>query len=145
NLYGIDINPEALKVTCFSIYIALLDYLEPADINNYRFPKLIGSSLFESNFFGKIKNDKLVPAEFEAVIKKVKPKFILGNPPWKKDNSKEHLNWVNSTNTYSKKISGKLEIAQSFLLRTKEFMDSNTICSLIVTSTIFYNINTTTK
>lgn len=32
NLFGIDINREALKVTCFSIYIALLDYQEPKDI-----------------------------------------------------------------------------------------------------------------
>lgn len=146
NLYGIDINEQALKVTCFSVYIALLDYLEPADINEYIFPELIGKNLFKSNFFGKLDdNNKLIPAEFESVIKKVKPKFILGNPPWKKDKSKEHLGWVNSTKTYSKKIKGELEIAQSFLLRTKEFMQEDTICSLIVTSTIFYNVSTTTK
>lgn len=146
NLYGIDINPQALKVTCFSIYIALLDYLEPADINKYLFPKLIETNLFESNFFGKI-NDKneSEPADFEEVIKKIKPKFILGNPPWKKDNSKEHLSWVNSTKTYSKKIEGKLEIAQSFLLRAKEFMQEDTSCSLVITSTVFYNVSSTAK
>ena len=33
NLYGIDINVEALKVTCFSIYIALLDYQQPKEID----------------------------------------------------------------------------------------------------------------
>lgn len=145
NLYGIDINEQALNVTCFSIYIALLDYLEPADINKYKFPQLIGKNLFKSNFFGKFDNKKLIPADFETTINKVKPKFILGNPPWKKDKSKEHLNWVNSTKTYNKKIKGELEIAQSFLLRTKEFMQENTICSLIVTSTIFYNVSTTAK
>lgn len=146
NLYGIDINPQALKVTCFSIYIALLDYLNPADINEYLFPKLLGSNLFNSNFFGKINdNNELEPADFEEVIKEIKPKFILGNPPWKKDKSKEHLSWVNSTKTYSKKIDGELEIAQSFLLRAKEFMQKDTCCSLIVTSTIFYNVSKTTK
>lgn len=146
NLYGIDINQQALKVTCFSIYIALLDYLDPADINIYQFPKLIGNNLFNSNFFGKLNDiDTLEPADFEEVIKNIKPKFILGNPPWKKDKSKEHLSWVNSTKTYNKKIKGELEIAQSFLLRTKEFMQEDTVCSLIVTSTIFYNISNTTK
>jgi len=146
NLYGIDINRQALKVTCFSIYIALLDYLDPADINQYLFPKLLETNLFESNFFGKI-NDKneLEPADFEEVIKKIKPKFILGNPPWKKDSSKEHLSWVNLTKTYSKKIKGKLEIAQSFLLRAKEFMQEDTSCSLVVTSTVFYNVSSTAK
>lgn len=146
NLYGIDINPNALKVTCFSIYIALLDYLEPADINIYQFPTLIDNNLFEANFFGKLNdNNELEPSIFEDIIKQVKPKFILGNPPWKKDNSKEHLSWVNKSNTYSKKIIGKFEIAQSFLLKTKEFMQEDTICSLIVTSTIFFNISATTK
>ncbi|MBW8522159.1 hypothetical protein K0U91_06720 [Chryseobacterium chendengshani] len=146
NLYGIDINPQALKVTCFSIYIALLDYLDPADINQYLFPKLLETNLFKSNFFGKLNEiDGLEPADFEEVIKKIKPKFILGNPPWKKDKSKEHLSWVNSTKTYSKKIDGELEIAQSFLLRAKEFMQEDTTCSLVVTSTVFYNVSTTAK
>jgi len=138
NLYGIDINDQALTVTCFSIYIALLDYLEPADINKYQFPELIGTSLFKANFFN-------TEHPFNSVVNKVQPKFILGNPPWKKDNSKEHLAWVNSTETYSKKITGKHEIAQSFLIRTKEFMQKDTICSLVVTSTVFYNISSTAK
>lgn len=138
NLFGIDINEQALKVTCFSIYIALLDYLEPADIKVYQFPELINKNLFEANFFN-------TGHPFNDVIERVQPKFMLGNPPWKKDKSKVHLSWVNSTKTYSKKITGKLEIAQSFLLRAKEFMQKDTTCSLIVTSTIFYNVSKTTK
>lgn len=146
NLFGIDINPQALKVTCFSIYIALLDYLEPADINVYQFPKLIGNNLFQSNFFGQIdSNGKLEAGIFEEVIKRVKPKFILGNPPWKLDDSKEHLAWVNTTKTYERKLKNGVEIAQSFLLRVREFMSENTETSLIVTSTIFYNTASTTK
>lgn len=138
NLFGIDINEQALKVTCFSIYIALLDYLEPKNINTYKFPELIEKNLFEANFFD-------TEHSYNKVINEIKPKFILGNPPWKKDKSKEHLNWINSTKTYSKKINGNLEIAQSFLLRGKEFMQKDTVCSLIVTSTIFYNVSRTSR
>lgn len=146
NLYGVDINPQALKVTCFSIYIALLDYLEPADINVYQFPKLIDKNLFQSNFFGQLNSKgELEPAVFEEVIKKVQPKFILGNPPWKIDSSAEHLAWVNTSTTYRRKLNNGIEIAQSFLLRVKEFMSENTVTSLIVTSTIFYNTSSTTK
>jgi len=140
NLYGIDVNPQALKVTCFSIYIALLDYQEPKDINEYEFPNLINENLFEANFFETDKDHLL-----NQVIKGIRFDFILGNPPWKKDKSKKHLDWVNTTETYSKKINGKLEIAQSFLLRAKEFMTPETKAALIVTSTIFYNISKTTK
>ena len=142
NLYGVDINPEALKVTCFSIYIALLDYLEPADINTYKFPALIGKSLFEANFFGKIENGKLLSADFEKEIHKVKPKFILGNPPWKsKKKDLIHKTWLSQ----NKRVVGNYEIAQSFLLRVKDFMLPDTRVSLIVTSTMFYNVSKTTR
>ena len=138
NLFGIDINEEALKVACFSIYIALLDYQNPKDIDVYEFPNLLNENLFKADFFD---TDHV----FNELIKEKKPKFILGNPPWKKDKSKKHLDWVNSTATYSKKIKGKLEIAQSFLLRTKDFMNAETQSALIVTSTLFYNVAKTNK
>ena len=76
NLFGIDINREALKVTCFSIYIALLDYQEPKDVEKYPFPYLLDENLFEANFFD-------TTHKFNEVVKQSKPKFILGNPPWK--------------------------------------------------------------
>jgi hypothetical protein len=138
NLFGIDINEEALKVACFSIYIALLDYQNPKDIDIYEFPNLLNENLFKADFFD-------TNHTFNNLIQEDKPKFILGNPPWKKDKSQKHLDWVNSTNTYSKKIKGNLEIAQSFLLRTKDFMNAETQSALIVTSTLFYNISGTTK
>jgi hypothetical protein len=138
NLFGIDINEEALKVACFSIYIALLDYQYPKDIDVYEFPNLLDENLFKADFF-----DTNHP--FNDLIQEDRPKFILGNPPWKKDKSEKHLDWVNTTKTYSKKITGDLEIAQSFLIRTKDFMNAETISALIVTSTLFYNISTTTK
>lgn len=139
NLYGIDINRQALKVTCFSVYIAMLDYQDPATItDNFKFPALIDTNLFEADFFD-------TNAEYNTIIQSKRLDFILGNPPWKRDKSTLHLNWVNSQKIYSKKINGEIEIAQNFLLRTKDFMQSNTISSLIVTSTIFYNISSTTK
>lgn len=138
NLFGIDINEEALKVACFSIYIALLDYQNPKDIDVYEFPNLLNENLFNADFFD-------TTHKFNATIKVEKPKFLLGNPPWKKDKSKKHLDWVNTTETYSKKINGKLEIAQSFLLRTKDFMNAEAKSALIITSTLFYNVSSTTK
>ncbi|CAA0173405.1 Eco57I restriction-modification methylase domain-containing protein [Tenacibaculum maritimum] len=138
NLFGIDINEEALKVACFSIYIALLDYQNPKDIDVYEFPNLLNENLFKADFFD-------TNHFFNQLIKKEKPRFILGNPPWKKDKSQKHLDWVNSTQTYSKKITGELEIAQSFLLRSKDFMNAETKSALIVTSTLFYNVSKTNK
>jgi methylase of polypeptide subunit release factors len=138
NLFGVDINEEALKVACFSIYIALLDYQDPKDIDIYRFPNLLNKNLFHADFFN-------TEHEYNNIIKKIEPHYILGNPPWKKDKSEKHLEWVNKENIYNKKVDGGIEIAQSFLLRIKDFMSSDTKVALIVTSTIFYNVSSTTK
>lgn len=138
NLFGTDINEEALKVACFSIYIALLDYQDPKDIEAYKFPNLLHENLFMADFFD-------MEHQFNDVIAKISPHFILGNPPWKKDKSEKHLKWVNKTNIYGKKIKGEIEIAQSFLLRVKDFMSPRTKVALIVTSTAFYNVSSTTK
>jgi len=135
NLFGIDINRQALKVTCFSIYIAMLDYQDPATItDNFKFPELIDTNLFEADFFN-------TNAEYNSIIQNKGLDFILGNPPWKSSKGEYHLDWLKSNN----KVTGRFEIAQSFLLRSKDFMRPNTISSLIVTSTIFYNISSTTK
>ncbi len=134
NLFGIDINLQALKVSCFSIYIALLDYQEPKDINQYKFPNLLNENLFEANFFDEENS-------FNEIIKNKKLNFILGNPPWKSDKDIDHIDWLKK----HKKVTGRFEIAQSFLLRSKDFMQLTTQSALIVTSTIFYNVATTTK
>ena len=41
NIYGIDININAINVAIFSFYIALLDYKDPKEINSIKFPPLI--------------------------------------------------------------------------------------------------------
>jgi hypothetical protein len=133
NLYGLDTNLQALKVTCFSIYIALLDYQEPKDIDKYEFPNLINENLFEANFFDE-------ESLFNEVLSKEDFDFILGNPPWKSDKEDFHIRWLKKHN----KITGGFEIAQSFLLRSKDFMRLRTRSALIVTSTVFYNVAKTT-
>lgn len=135
NLFGIDINKEALKVTCFSIYIALLDYQDPKDIEKYPFPNLIDENLFEANFFN-------INHDFNEILKAKKTQFILGNPPWKSKKSDNfHTSWLTENNI----TVGNFEIAQSFLLRSKDFMQSYTKSALIVTSTMFYNVSKPTR
>lgn len=135
NLFGIDINLQALKVTCFSIYIAILDYQDPKTIlDNFHFPRLIDENLFCANFFDTTHT-------YNKVIHSLEPNFILGNPPWKSTKEDTHTNWLKTTN----QVTGRYEIAQSFLLRSKDFMGPQTISALIVTSTIFYNVSQTTK
>lgn len=138
NLWGIDTNKSAIKVACFSVYIAILDYEDPRTImDQFHFRDL---NFQQVDFFET--EDKHI---LNSQIKQIPFDFILGNPPWKKDKSPKHLAWVNEREIYREKIVGKIEIAQNFLLRAREFMAENTVCSLIVTSPIFYNISSTSR
>lgn len=132
NIFGVDINKEALKIACFSLYIALLDYMEPKDIveNNFKFPNLIGKNLFPNDFF-----------DTDAVFNGLKFDVIVGNPPWGSVSGKENKTLHE---IYFEKnsipISDK-QIAQSFMAHVKEFSNADTIITLIVSSKIFYNHN----
>ena len=73
NLFGIDINAQALKVTCFSIYIAMLDYIDPKSIlPKFHFPDLIEKNLFEADFFD-------TSHIYNQLIQAKQLNFILGN------------------------------------------------------------------
>ena len=73
NIYGCDLEDEAVTLTYFSLSLALLDSLSPKEIwGNVHFDNLVGTNLLKGDFFkslseGKLKND------FQLVI---------GNPPF---------------------------------------------------------------
>jgi hypothetical protein len=141
-IFGIDQDKNAINVAIFSVYLTLLDYQEPKEIENFRFPKLIEKNFFIKDFFNE--NDV-----FNNTFQKIDFDFILGNPPWKRGSDKTacFLKYINRRRTLESKISNKVipsisnkEIAQAFLLRTSDFSSTNTKCALIVTSKTLYNI-----
>lgn len=88
NLCGIDLNPTACRIACFSLYVALLDQLEPRYLRGYQnlrskyLPKLLGkpgveaespqpTTILEGDFFD-------IPTDKDARRFDV----VLGNPPW---------------------------------------------------------------
>lgn len=126
NIYGIDKNEDAIDVAIFSLYITILDYKNPKQINKFKLPSLKNNNLFVADFFDNGIYNKLKNINFD---------FIIGNPPWGKLNEGNHIK-------YCKQNGLKLhqnEVSQSFIYRTKNFSSVNTICSLLVTSKLLYN------
>ena len=133
NIYGIDKDENAINVAIFSIYLALLDYQKPKEIENFIFPNLIqNGNFYIADFFD-------ANAEYNENFKKLEFDFIIGNPPWKRGGNDENLFVKYIKNRDGATISNK-EIAQAFLLRTSDFSHQNTQCSLIVTSKVLYNL-----
>ncbi|MER8459267.1 N-6 DNA methylase [Mesorhizobium sp. M1300] len=81
-LFGIDINPSALGIAAFSLYLAALEFDEEpvTDIGDLKFDRLIGTTLFEADTVGGDLPTALLEQPFDAVV---------GNPPWTFDKSKK--------------------------------------------------------
>jgi len=74
-LHGGDINPSAVRVAAFSLYIALLEQSNPPDL-----PALIKAGKLLPSLYG----DTLLPAsDFFAAADVPKFDAVIGNPPWK--------------------------------------------------------------
>ena len=142
NIFGIDKDESAVQVSIFSIYITLLDYMNPPEIANFKFPTLKDINFFCTDFFDK-------EAKFNTIFRKVQFDYIVGNPPWfRGKNETEKPAYVKYIDERRKKEKpqdipiniGNKEIAQAFLLRSGDFSTKNTISALIVTSKVLYNL-----
>jgi hypothetical protein len=74
-LYGIDINKSALGIAAFSLYLAALELDEEPvqDIQDLKFDRLIGVTLFEAD---------TIHDELPALIAERPFDAVVGNPPW---------------------------------------------------------------
>jgi hypothetical protein len=148
NIYGIDEDESAVQVSIFSIYLTLLDYMDPPEIEGFHFPNLLNTNFFCSDFFNE-------DAPFNALFKadNFTFDFIVGNPPWSrgKDEKKKtkheplYVQYIANRKKCEPKTDkpieiGNKEIAQAFLLRSSDFSATNTKCALIVTSKVLYNL-----
>src|SRR5690606_25597195 len=143
NIFGIDKDQSAVNVAIFSIYLTLLDYQEPSDIESFKFPLLYNRNFFSEDFFNK-------KAQFNTQLERISFEFILGNPPWKRGKGEKRPLFNQYINERKKLEKGKYqneieisnsEIAQAFILRVSDFSKEKTKVGFIATSKVLYNIN----
>ena len=73
NIYGVDKKEEAIRLTAFSLTLALCDELSPPVIwEELRFDTLKNRNLFQNDFF-KLITEKVLPTNLD---------LIIGNPPF---------------------------------------------------------------
>lgn len=147
NIYGIDKDREAVSVAMFSLYITLLDYQDPKDIENFEFPSLLNKNFFVQDIFRYSTKDlQFEIFEFQkqdnyiAKLLDTDFQFILGNPPWGKVDSPymQRMREREVTENIKIGVSDK-QFAQAFLARTRDFCKKDTKCAVVVASKILYN------
>ena len=137
NIFGIDKDYDAIQVAIFSIYLTLLDYQEPADIEKFKFPNLYGKNLICSDTFD-VNNEQLKELEEQNL----QFDCIIGNPPWKRGGVKrgsyceKYLKQRGLLNDV-----GNRELAQAFVLRSMDYTSPNTQCALVLVSKVLYNLD----
>ena len=133
NIFGIDLNEEAIDVTIFSLYLAMLDYKNPKTLKKFNLPNLKGSNLLVNDFFDKAVLARLRTMDFD---------FIIGNPPWGKGNELQ-ANYCKE-NGYSSLMQNN-DTCRGFILRSKDFCNNNTQCCFVLHSTMLYMQNQPSK
>src|SRR5208282_2367662 len=124
---GVDLNPDACRITAFSLYLALFEKLQPIDVEEFKekvshgpfLPALVwsGTDLIDAPvvLHGDFLKDQL-PLENDFDL-------IIGNPPWESR--------------------GKEQIALHFAVRSADFLRDGGIGCLLLPSTILVNRNGT--
>ena len=125
NIFGVDLNPTAIEVAIFSLYLAMLDYKNPRNLERFSLPNLKGSNLIESDFFDVKRLARLQ--------ENVAFDYILGNPPWGSANGM-HIEYCKN-NGYKKYMQNK-DTCRAFILRSKDFCEKNknTTCCFVLHS-----------
>lgn len=83
SIFGVERNLTACQIAGFSLILAMLSEVDPPELHrrhNFRFPNLIGTNLFNQDFF-----NESAPFWTEVVGPKgigLRFDWILGNPPW---------------------------------------------------------------
>ena len=126
NIYGIDLNEDAIDVAIFSLYLAVLDYKNPKTLEKFELPNLKGENLIVADFFDEGALETLEKIPFS---------FIVGNPPW--GSQKGLLVEYCKGRGYSHLLQN-FDTCRAFILRSKDFSSTNTQCCFVLHSKMLY-------
>jgi len=77
NLFGVDIDPHAVRVASFSLYLTMCDEIDPKRyLHNTKFPRLRGQRLIHSDFFEESR------IGFSTERDGPSYDLVVGNAPW---------------------------------------------------------------
>ena len=133
SIFGVDVQPNAVRIAAFSLCLSMLDYLKNEEIiqERFRFPRMETSNLIHDDFFSEEIDRRFSEKKFDRII---------GNPPWGNGTLRDlALKWVTDRNLPT----GDKQLVQAFLYRAPEFcaesgeiaMLAPTRCTVIVGAT----------
>lgn len=150
---GIEVNEEAARITAFSLYLAMLHYLDPPSINEHiargnRLPNLIANEHKSSNHFHNLHVGNAFAIDGNVVGS---VDVVVGNPPWgspgkkadqeTRDRQNKMLQWCEDRQSPI----GDKEPSQAFLWRATDFLKPNGRCALLVSAGVLFKHSSKTR
>ncbi len=137
NIFGVERNPDACHVAAFSLYLTMLDYVNPRDLAKVAqggnpkklFPSLVGKNIFVKDFFDTGSKTRI-------------PKIncIVGNPPWQslaKLGSLPAIKWLQDNPEFS---IGNNQAAELFIWKSlSEHLVAGGVLAMLIPAKSFIN------
>ena len=129
SIYGVDIEETSVRLSVFSLSIALCDMLQPTEIwMNLRFDDLREKNIYHKNFF-----------QFLNETEKEQFDLVIGNPPFE-DKIKDFKKLVSEYSIESEYHIPRNQIAMLFLQQAMKLLKSNGLLSFVMPSgPLLYN------
>jgi hypothetical protein len=132
NIFGVDLDPEAIRVAAFSLYLTLCDFLEPRQIwDRVTFSPLRWKNLFPTDFFDQ--SADFVTQHYD---------FIIGNPPWQSEltPSAEQYRANVELEFPDRQVAPDNQIALAFLWRAAELSrQAGELCLFMPSKGLLFN------
>ncbi|HEX7965227.1 MAG TPA: N-6 DNA methylase [Gammaproteobacteria bacterium] len=137
SIFGYELSADACHVTCFNLYLTLLDYVEEADLRQLLsqkgrkkvFPALLDTNVVNADFFDRRNENR---SKFDVVV---------GNPPWKAiDANQDKVADRYLKIHFAEQPIGERQLAELFVWRyLTTFLSKNGVAGLLMPSKSFYN------
>lgn len=133
NIFGVEYNAQAIKVAAFSLYLALIDNLDPKDLwqkKKHRLPNLINNPEDKSL---KVQGGNLFcrdTIEVNEEIENIEFNLVVGNPPF---GTKDLLE---SVKNYCKQFDFAKEMVLPFLHKSTKFSPNGEIALIFNTKVL---------
>lgn len=144
---GIDINPAAIRLAAFSLYLAYLNYLEPRDIVQAGpLPRLIRHADDQASDAVLVVADAFALPDDDAPQSSRSGTFgahrrfdvVVGNPPWSKPTREESRTADKWTDDHGFHV-GKRDPSQQFLWRSFTLLQPRGIAAMLVSASAFHS------
>jgi hypothetical protein len=142
-LYALDVNSTACHITCFSLYLALLEELSPMDVeylhdHGERLPPLRAdgsrdslNTIHHENFFDP--GSSFAEREFDIVV---------GNPPWVSRGNQKDAHFLEWQKEDPEVRGPEKQIAHGFMWRAGEYLHPSGVACFLLPATVLLNSHT---